>query len=122
MPPQRRGRPLEDGGRPVAREGLTRLEQYELDRDRLRQKGYKALQLDLSAAGSRDIPFSGNTISIMRLAGTSPEVRVRTDSIEHDWNVVTSEGELRGPYDRVWLEWGAITNGLLDIRFATELY
>ena len=83
---------------------------------------YQSRRIDLTAAGSDEITFSGNYICVMRLAGTAPELRIRVGEREGaDVIYVTSECTLTMAYDKLRLEWGAIVGGAVDILLGTAL-
>lgn len=99
----------------------TPLRALKLDWPDLLELPYKFRRISLVGAGQIDEDYIGNAIVVMRLVGTSPEIRLRLNEEGNDPIRVTSEAVIPLVYKRVIIDWGAIVGGEVDLLFCTVI-
>lgn len=99
----------------------TPLRALKEDWGELRELPYRFVRRSLVAAGSLDEDYIGNAIVVLKIAGTSPEIRIRLNEEGNDPIRVTSEVVIPLVYKRVIIDWDAIVNGEVDLLFCTVI-
>lgn len=100
---------------------LTPLQAMKADAKELSKFPRKFRRLSLVAAGSLDEDFRGNCIVVLRLAGTNPEIRIRLNQEGDEEMRITSEVVLPFVFKRVFVDWGAVVGGEVDLLFCTVI-
>ena len=100
---------------------LTPFQALKQDWEELRRLPYHFRRLSLTAAGEHDEEYIGNAIVVLKLAGASPELRIRLNEEGNDEIRVTSECVIPLVFHRVIINWEAIVGGEADLLFCTVI-